>query len=129
MQYLALLEYEEEAKGYSVLFPDCKGCYSAGDTYEEAIRNAREALSLWADGQSQLPKARSLEEIKNEWEHWAEWEQNYRFIIAPIALLPLNSKAKRYSVTLDEALVARIDAVANNRSAFLEAAARQALGA
>ena len=32
---------------YSSVFPELPGCTSAGDTEEEAIANAKEALELW----------------------------------------------------------------------------------
>jgi predicted RNase H-like HicB family nuclease len=31
------------------VFPDLPGCASAGDTEEEAVANAKEALALWFD--------------------------------------------------------------------------------
>jgi predicted RNase H-like HicB family nuclease len=36
----------EEVGGYSVYFPQIDGCFTEGDTFEEAEKNAREALSL-----------------------------------------------------------------------------------
>ncbi|MDQ3175080.1 MAG: type II toxin-antitoxin system HicB family antitoxin, partial [Acidobacteriota bacterium] len=36
-----------ETGRYSSVFPELPGCASAGDTEEEAIANAREALKLW----------------------------------------------------------------------------------
>ncbi len=35
-----------EKKGYTVTFPDLPGCITEGDTLEEALRMAREALEL-----------------------------------------------------------------------------------
>lgn len=35
-----------EIKGYSVTFPDLPGCVTEGDTLEEALRMARDALEL-----------------------------------------------------------------------------------
>ena len=47
-----------------------------------------------------------------------------------VALVPVHlpGRAKAISVTLDEGLIDRIDAVASNRSAFLAEAARSRLG-
>ena len=42
-EYIALFEYDDEA-GYGVVFPDLPGCFSAGDDYDDAMRNAYEAL-------------------------------------------------------------------------------------
>ena len=32
--------------GYTVTVPTIPGCFTEGDTYEEALRNAREAIEL-----------------------------------------------------------------------------------
>ena len=45
--YVAIVE-EEEGKAFGVWFPDLPGCVSAGDTLDEAMLNAAEALELWA---------------------------------------------------------------------------------
>ena len=49
MYYVAKLE-KEEVGGYSVSFPDVPGCFSQGDTLEEALRMAKEALDLTMEG-------------------------------------------------------------------------------
>lgn len=46
--YVAIIE-EEEGKAVGVWFPDLPGCFSAGDTLDEAMLNAAEALELWAE--------------------------------------------------------------------------------
>lgn len=67
--YVAIVE-EEEGKAVGVWFPDLPGCVSAGDTLDEAMVNAAEALSLWVDvaqehGQN-IPSPRSLTELKRD---------------------------------------------------------------
>jgi predicted RNase H-like HicB family nuclease len=47
MKFRMLVEFDPAAKRWSAVFPDLPGCGSAGDSEEEAVRNAREALSLW----------------------------------------------------------------------------------
>jgi predicted RNase H-like HicB family nuclease len=47
MKLRLLVEFDPEAKRWSAVFPELPGCASAGDTEEEAVRNAREALELW----------------------------------------------------------------------------------
>jgi predicted RNase H-like HicB family nuclease len=42
-----IVEFDQEAKRWSAVFPELPGCASAGDTEEEAIANAKEALALW----------------------------------------------------------------------------------
>ena len=42
-----IVEFDPEAKRWSAIFPELPGCASAGDTEEEAVANAKEALALW----------------------------------------------------------------------------------
>ncbi|MBI2941186.1 MAG: type II toxin-antitoxin system HicB family antitoxin [Chloroflexi bacterium] len=44
-KYSIILEYDEEARSYSVVVPALPGCATFGDTIEECIANAREAIS------------------------------------------------------------------------------------
>ncbi|MCU0789369.1 MAG: type II toxin-antitoxin system HicB family antitoxin [Verrucomicrobia bacterium] len=47
MKLRLVVEHDTEAGRWSAVFPELPGCASAGDTEEEAIRNANEALELW----------------------------------------------------------------------------------
>lgn len=47
MKLRLIVERDSETGRYSSVFPELPGCASAGDTEEEAIANAREALELW----------------------------------------------------------------------------------
>lgn len=68
-----------------------------------------------------------MEQIKKGWPEWKTWERNHKFYIVSIALYPARQEVKRFNVSLDAGLVARIDSVAFNRSAFIEAASRNYL--
>ena len=46
MQLKASLLIEKDADGYFASCPDLKGCYSQGDTLDEAMDNMREAIVL-----------------------------------------------------------------------------------
>ena len=58
--YMAFLTKEADG-GYSVRFPQLEGCYTQGDTFEEALQMARDAMSLHLYGMEQdgetIPKA------------------------------------------------------------------------
>jgi predicted RNase H-like HicB family nuclease len=41
---------KDENSDYGVTFPDLPGCFSAGDTIEEALVNAREAAECHIEG-------------------------------------------------------------------------------
>lgn len=69
IQFQALLH--EESSGYWVEFPDLPGCLSQGDSREEALENAREALSLWLedarDPQWEIPVPKARRGRKYVW--------------------------------------------------------------
>jgi len=45
LTFNAIFEPEED-NGYSVSVPALPGCFSQGDTFEEALENIKEAISL-----------------------------------------------------------------------------------
>ena len=47
MNVRLVVEHDPTTDRWSAVFPEIPGCASAGDTEEEAIANAREALALW----------------------------------------------------------------------------------
>jgi predicted RNase H-like HicB family nuclease len=126
-KYIALFETDEKADNVGVVIPDLPGCFSSGKDFDEAHRNAHEAVSAYLKENDELPKARSLEEIKVEWKEWKEWEHNYHFVVGFVSAIPC-SKPQKYTVYLDSALMAQIDGVSKNRSSFLSEAARRMLG-
>ncbi len=49
MKLRVVIEYDPEAKSYAAYCPELPGCCSAGDTEEEALENAKEAISLYLE--------------------------------------------------------------------------------
>jgi predicted RNase H-like HicB family nuclease len=49
MKFRIVVEYDPETKSYAAYCPELPGCCSAGDTEEEALENAKEALSLYLE--------------------------------------------------------------------------------
>ena len=47
MRLRLVVEHDSETKRWAAFFPELPGCASAGDTEDEAIQNAKEALELW----------------------------------------------------------------------------------
>jgi predicted RNase H-like HicB family nuclease len=47
MKLRLVVEQDRETNRWAAYFPELPGCASAGDTEEEAVRNAKEALELW----------------------------------------------------------------------------------
>lgn len=46
--YTIVLEREQDG-GYHAFFPVLPGCHTQGDTLDEAVANAREAVSLYIE--------------------------------------------------------------------------------
>ncbi len=128
MRYVALIHKDSDSC-YGVSFPDLPGCISAGDTADEALNNAAEALGLHlrglrADGLG-VPAPRTIEAIKND-ATIAEDLEDAVFGYVP-AIEDMGS-AKRLNISLDRGLIEAIDHEASRRkmtrSAFIASAAR-----
>ncbi len=52
MKFRIVLEYDPKTKSYAAYCPELPGCCSAGDTEEEALKNAKEAISLYLEPSS-----------------------------------------------------------------------------
>lgn len=53
MHFNIVLTPEEEG-GYSVIVPALDGCFSEGDTIEQAMENAKEAIACYLEGLEKL---------------------------------------------------------------------------
>ena len=49
MKFYVVLEPAEEG-GFNVTIPALDGCFTEGDTEEEALQNAREAIACYLEG-------------------------------------------------------------------------------
>jgi predicted RNase H-like HicB family nuclease len=49
MRYPIVIEPGSNSQAFGVVVPDLPGCFSAGDTLEEAITQAEEAIAGWID--------------------------------------------------------------------------------
>lgn len=117
--------------GWDVIFPEFPGCVSQGDTAVEAMKNAVEALSLHIDGMiaegEELPPDSHINERDKGWVLGVKMQNPvYAFlnIVVP-------GKRVRMDVTMDRALVERLDAAASSegttRSGYLTQAVREKL--
>ncbi|MDE0030767.1 MAG: type II toxin-antitoxin system HicB family antitoxin [Deltaproteobacteria bacterium] len=118
--------HKDEKSGYGVTVPDLPGCFSAGDTLEEAIESAYEAIAchiegLLMDGQA-IPRAASLEAHRE-----SEDYKDGIWALAGVDVSRLSSTAKRVNITVPARVLAIIDEAAaregQTRSALLTRAA------
>lgn len=58
MKFTIVLDPAEEG-GFNVTVPALDGCYTQGDTEEEALTNAKEAIQTYLEGLEKLNQIRS----------------------------------------------------------------------
>ena len=58
MKFHVILEPAEEG-GYNVNVPALDGCYTQGDTEEEALKNVKEAIICYLEGIQKLDEIKS----------------------------------------------------------------------
>jgi len=128
MRYPIAIEPGTETTAFGVVVPDLPGCFSAGDTLDEALANAEEAAAAWVDaaldaGQA-VPTPSSLDEV-----HGREEFRGWSFGVITLDPALLDDSVERVNITLPRRVLARIDAKARalgeSRSGFI---ARMALG-
>ena len=133
MRYVAFV-HKETGSVYGVSFPDFPGCISAGDTADEALHNAVEALAghvaaMKSDGEA-VPVPRPLDVILAD-DDLSEWREGATFAFVPLVLN--SGSSVRVNVSLDAGLLEAIDAAARDRgmtrSAFIASAVRNEITA
>ena len=63
--YPAIFHVSEEG-GYWVSFPDLEGCFTQGETLEEAYAQAKEVLALQLDNMESVPDATLIDKVETE---------------------------------------------------------------
>jgi predicted RNase H-like HicB family nuclease len=114
--------------GYGVFFPDLPGCVSAGDSLQEAARNAEIALQLHLAGMVEdgetIPDASELDAIERD----PDVNEAARILVRG----ERPSRLERLNITMDEGLLKVVDRAAEHRgmtrSGFLAEGARQLIG-
>ncbi|OAN50021.1 type II toxin-antitoxin system HicB family antitoxin [Magnetospirillum moscoviense] len=122
MRYPILIEEGSDNAAFGVVVPDLPGCFSAGDTLDEAMEAAREAAAAWIDAAldagvdipapSRLADARSLP----GYEGWS---------VGIIELDPalFDDSIERVNITLPKRVLRRLDDLAaarhQSRGAFI----------
>ena len=111
MRYPVAIEPGTDSTAFGVVFPDLPGCFSAGDTLDEAMKGAEEALAAWLDAildaGEPIPAASSLDAIRTnpEFDGWA---------VAVVSVSPdaLDDTTERVNITLPRRVLTRLDAQA-----------------
>jgi predicted RNase H-like HicB family nuclease len=110
MRYPVVIHKDRDSD-YGVTVPDLPGCFSAGDTADEALSNVIEAIECHIEGMlidgEKIPQGRPIEHYRRKREFntgiWA---------LVDVDLSKLSGKAKRVNITLPERILSQIDTFA-----------------
>jgi len=130
MRYPIVIEPGDDSHAYGVIVPDLPGCFSAGDTLDEAIANASEAILLHIEGLLEagqsVSEASPIEQHRNNPDY-----ANMLWAIASVDLAKIDERSKRINITMPERIIAMVDTAAKqageSRSGFLARAAMERL--
>lgn len=121
MKYPVVIHKDEDSD-YGVTVPDLPGCFSAGETFDEALEMAREAMELHLEGLldegMNVPEPSPIESLLSNPDYaggvWA---------LVDVDLSRLSGKTVRVNITLPERVLAIIDDAASrsgeSRSGYL----------
>ena len=130
MRYPIAIEIGNDQNAYGVVVRDLPGCFSAGETLDEAIANAEEAILLYLEDavdEGRAPPAPSRLETLRASRDYAGWT----WAVVDVDLAKLSNKATRVNITLPDRLLNSIDNYAQKhgetRSGFLARAAMEAM--
>jgi predicted RNase H-like HicB family nuclease len=91
-QYVAIIEDAGSSKAIGVWFPDLPGCFSGGDTLEQALTNAPQAVALYAEALEEqgkpLPPPRRLSALKTDPTFLSDVEGNMVALISVPEAMP-----------------------------------------
>jgi predicted RNase H-like HicB family nuclease len=126
MRYPISIEIGTDSTAYGVAVPDLPGCFSAGDTIDEAIAKAEEAILLaledYAEDGRPFPEASAIEDLRARGEY-AGWT----WALVNVDPSQLSSKAVRLNITMPSNVLRHVDAFVEqrdeSRSGFLTRAA------
>jgi predicted RNase H-like HicB family nuclease len=123
MYYPVAIEPGSDTEAFGVVVPDLPGCFSAGDTLEEAFMQAEEAITGWIetmlDGGQGIPKPSSIEALRQAHPEFEGWTWG----LVKIDPALLDDTMERVNISLPRRVLRRLDAQARaageTRSGFI----------
>ena len=131
MKFIIAIEPGTDTSAWGVAVPDLPGCFSAGDTLDEAMANARQAIDqhveIMIEDGAPIPISRSLAVIQAD-PAYAGWV----WAAVDVPVEKYLGPAEKINITVPRMVLTRIDEYAKShgmsRSGFLVEAARAAMG-
>jgi predicted RNase H-like HicB family nuclease len=130
MKFTIAIEAGTSKTAFGVAVPDLPGCFSAGDTIEEAFDNAREAIEAHCEELAEDGREIPTPKAMSEWQK----DRAYRGWTWGIIDVPVDrffGPAEKINITVPGRLLKQIDEHAKKngqtRSGFLTSAALEAM--
>jgi len=131
MRYPVVIHKDLDSN-YGVTVPDIPGCFSAGDTMDDALTQAVEAVECHIEGllldKEPIPIPKSIEHHQNN-PDFAEGT----WAVVSVDLSKLSGKSKRVNITIPERLLTLVDQYASRhgetRSGLIAQAAMEFVAA
>jgi predicted RNase H-like HicB family nuclease len=128
-RYVVLIDGKPGA--YGIVVPELPGCTSGAATTDEALKNASEAIRLWAEvamaDDETVPKPRSAEQLRKDKDVARALAGGAALAVVPLVLD--SGRPAKANLSLDSGLLNAIDEAAAarglTRSSFLATAARE----
>ena len=112
MRYPIVIEPGTESTAFGVVVPDLPGCFSAGDTVDEAFANAEAAIELWVeaalDAGERVPSPSAIEHVREAHAEYASWTWG----LVSIDPAVLDDTIERVNVSLPHRVLYRLDELA-----------------
>jgi predicted RNase H-like HicB family nuclease len=130
MKFIIAIEPATADSCFGVVVPDLPGCFSAGDTLDEAIQKAQEAIDFHCETMIEdgldIPVGKSIT-LHQQDPEFCGWV----WAVVDVPVEKYLGPAEKINITIPRLLLNRIDNYARShgatRSGFLADAARQAM--
>ena len=123
MRYPIAIESGNDSSAWGVVVPDMPGCFSAGDTLEEALIQAEDAITGWIeaalDNEQEIPAPSHIEALRATHPEFEGW----LWALVKIDPALLDDTIERVNISLPRRVLHRLDARARSagetRSGFI----------
>ena len=119
MKHYPVVIHKDKKSAFGVTIPDLPGCFSAGATLDEALRNVQEAVEVHLRGEDIAPEPTALD----RWKADPDYRDAYALALAPVDLSFMNDATVRVNITARKSELAIVDRAAKrahmDRSAYL----------
>ena len=119
MKLYPVIIHKDRKSAFGVTVPDLPGCFSAGATLDEALRNVQEAVEVHLYGEDIAPEPTEVDRWKSD----PRFREAYVVSLAPVDLSFMKDVTVRVNITARKSELAIVDRAAKrahmDRSAYL----------